>query len=108
MTTYKKLFEPITVKNVTFKNRFIMPPMATRFASFNGMVTDQMINYYTRRAEGGVGLVTLEACSVLYEGMGWRNNVAIFDDVYYNNQRLRNTHSLLPIGGHQTKRRCTR
>ncbi len=82
MTTYKKLFEPITVKNVTFKNRFIMPPMATRFASFNGMVTDQMINYYTRRAEGGVGLVTLEACSVLYEGMGWRNNVAIFDDVF--------------------------
>lgn len=53
---YSYLFSPITVKGLYFKNRIVMPPMATNF----GIVTDQSIAYYTKRALGGVGSIIVE------------------------------------------------
>lgn len=34
--TYKKLFEPGKIGNVTIKNRVVMPPMGTGLAFFSG------------------------------------------------------------------------
>jgi 2,4-dienoyl-CoA reductase-like NADH-dependent reductase (Old Yellow Enzyme family)/thioredoxin reductase len=41
-----------------------MPPMATKYSSYDGLVTDQLKDYYAARARGGVGLVIVEASCV--------------------------------------------
>ena len=54
----KSLFEPLTIKGLELRNRIVMPPMGTNFATENGEVTERMINYYAERAKGGAGLRT--------------------------------------------------
>ena len=51
----KSLNSPIKIKNLEIRNRAVMPPMVTRFASEKGGVTQQLINYHMERARGGVG-----------------------------------------------------
>lgn len=82
MGKYEKLFKKIKIKNTEIKNRLVMAPMATRFASFNGKVTERLIRYYQERAKGGVGLITIEATAVSREGIGWKNNLSVYNDRY--------------------------
>ncbi len=79
---YQKLFESIKIKDVEIKNRIVMAPMATRFATFNGEVTPRLIRYYVERTKGGAGLINIEATAISREGIGWNNNLAIYDDHY--------------------------
>ena len=58
---FPKLFESGKIGKLELSNRMIMAPMVTRFASFDGSVTDQLIDYYLARARGGVGLIVIEA-----------------------------------------------
>ncbi|MCB5953456.1 FAD-dependent oxidoreductase [Enterococcus sp. CWB-B31] len=60
MDKYQAIFEPLTVKRMTLKNRVIMPPMGTNFANMDGTFSMQHVSYYEQRAKGGTGLITLE------------------------------------------------
>jgi len=60
------LFEPAYIAGVQIRNRLVMPPMGTGYASEDGEVTDRLIYYYEARARGGVGLVIVEATCVDY------------------------------------------
>jgi 2,4-dienoyl-CoA reductase-like NADH-dependent reductase (Old Yellow Enzyme family) len=51
------LFEPLEIKGITLRNRYVMPPMANNM----GVVSGQAIAFYRERAKGGVGLVIVEA-----------------------------------------------
>lgn len=53
------LFEPFNIKNLQIANRIIMAPM-TRSKSPSHIPTKEMADYYSRRAEGGVGLIITE------------------------------------------------
>lgn len=55
-----KLFEPFQLKKVNLRNRIVMPPMASRLALPDGIVSETLINYYEERAKGGVGLIIVE------------------------------------------------
>jgi 2,4-dienoyl-CoA reductase-like NADH-dependent reductase (Old Yellow Enzyme family)/thioredoxin reductase len=55
-----KLLEPIRVGSMFLKNRIVMPPMSSRLAAPDGSVTTRMIEYYSERAKGGVGLIVIE------------------------------------------------
>ncbi len=57
------LFSPITVGGVEIPNRIVLPAMTTRLADEQGHVTEDLLAYYRARAEGGVGLVTVEMSS---------------------------------------------
>ena len=46
MKKYKNIFTPLTVKQMTIKNRIIMPPMGTNYGGQNGEFTEEHINYY--------------------------------------------------------------
>ena len=61
---FSRIFEPLQVGPISIRNRVMMPAMATCFATGDGQVTDQMIRYYARRAEGGAGLIIVEATCV--------------------------------------------
>lgn len=54
------LFRPLVVRNKTFRNRIVMPPMVVK----RGTVTPGAIQWYGRRARGGAGLVIVEATAV--------------------------------------------
>jgi len=54
------LFDPITVRSHTIRNRVVMAPMVTLY----GVATDRACAYYGARARGGVGLVIVEAVAV--------------------------------------------
>lgn len=60
----KKLFEPLDIGRMTVKNRVLMPAMATCFATADYLVSNQLIGYYAKRAEGGVGLIIVEATCI--------------------------------------------
>ncbi|WP_407484236.1 NADH:flavin oxidoreductase [Elizabethkingia meningoseptica] len=53
------LFSPFSYKNLQLKNRIVMAPM-TRAQSADGVPTQQMADYYARRAASEVGLILSE------------------------------------------------
>lgn len=55
----ESLFTPFQYKNLELKNRIVMAPM-TRAQSDNGVPTQQIADYYARRAEAEVGLIISE------------------------------------------------
>ena len=57
------LFEPGRIGPVQVPNRIVMAPMTTRAADRDGFVTAQTLAYYSARARGGVGLITVEMAS---------------------------------------------
>ncbi len=63
MNPYPNLFSPIKIGNTTVKNRIFMPPISTNLAD-RGYVTDALIEHYTARARGGVGLIVTEVTTV--------------------------------------------
>jgi 2-enoate reductase len=56
---YNTLFSPIRVNRLTIKNRIVMGPMGNiSMAEEMGRPANKMIQYFTERARGGVGLIT--------------------------------------------------
>jgi 2,4-dienoyl-CoA reductase-like NADH-dependent reductase (Old Yellow Enzyme family) len=55
----ESLFQPFKYKNLELKNRIVMAPM-TRAQSDNGVPTQQIADYYARRAASEVGLILSE------------------------------------------------
>ena len=63
-SNYQHIFTPLTVKNMTIKNRITMMPMGTNYGEQNGEMSFLHINYYEQRAKGGTGLIIVENASV--------------------------------------------
>ena len=61
---YPHIFSPLTVKNMTIKNRIVMMPMGTTYGEQNGEMSFLHINYYEQRAKGGTGLIIVENASI--------------------------------------------
>jgi dimethylglycine catabolism A len=57
------LFSPIAIGGVEIPNRIVLSAMTTRLADEQGHVTEDLLAYYRARAEGGVGLLTVEMSS---------------------------------------------
>ncbi|MBP2367812.1 NAD(P)/FAD-dependent oxidoreductase [Pseudonocardia parietis] len=63
------LFTPVRLGPLTLKNRLVMAPMGTCLDN-GGYVTEDTVAYYRRRAEGGVGAITVEGCLVSGDTVG--------------------------------------
>jgi 2,4-dienoyl-CoA reductase-like NADH-dependent reductase (Old Yellow Enzyme family) len=61
------LFQPLTIKSVTLRNRIGVPPMC-QHSSEDGVATDWHLVHLGSRAAGGAGLVVAEATAVSPEG----------------------------------------
>ena len=70
----------IMIGDVEVSNRLVMPPMATKFAGEDREVTDKLIKYYRKRADGGAGMVIVEATNVAPEGRFIEKMLEINDD----------------------------
>jgi 2,4-dienoyl-CoA reductase-like NADH-dependent reductase (Old Yellow Enzyme family)/thioredoxin reductase len=54
-----KLFEPIRVGNLTVRNRIEAAPTHPSLATADGQITRELIDYYSAKARGGAGIVTV-------------------------------------------------
>ncbi|MBM4316431.1 MAG: NADH:flavin oxidoreductase/NADH oxidase [Deltaproteobacteria bacterium] len=62
-----QLFDPLTIKSITIKNRIGVSPMC-QYSSENGHATDWHLVHLGTRASGGAGMVMMEATAVSPEG----------------------------------------
>src|SRR3974390_2834778 len=59
-----KLFEPLDVGGTLIPNRIMVPAMVTRLSGEDGFVNQDITNRYVRYAQGGAGLIVIEAMAV--------------------------------------------
>lgn len=74
------LFSPFSIRTLETKNRIVMPPMATNYASPEGFATERLTAYYVERAKGGVGYITVEHTGILQQGKASPNMLLISSD----------------------------
>jgi 2,4-dienoyl-CoA reductase-like NADH-dependent reductase (Old Yellow Enzyme family)/thioredoxin reductase len=82
MGTHAMLFKPLTIGPLHLKNRIGMAPMTSSYADDRGHPTEALIQYYVRRARGGVGLITVESCYVDRGGKGFLCQLALDEEGY--------------------------
>lgn len=61
------LYTPIQFRNLELKNRWVMSPMCM-YSCENGVANDFHLLHYGSRAQGGIGLIIVEATGVVPEG----------------------------------------
>jgi 2,4-dienoyl-CoA reductase-like NADH-dependent reductase (Old Yellow Enzyme family)/thioredoxin reductase len=74
------VFETVQIGDLTLSNRLLMAPVKTGFGGPDGTVSDQMLSYYRRRAEGGVGGIVVEPLYVDVTGKEHPRQLAIDTD----------------------------
>lgn len=60
LTELDPLFQPLTIRGMTLRNRFAMAPMTRSFCP-GGVPGSDVVGYYQRRAQADVGLIVTEA-----------------------------------------------
>jgi len=80
---YPRLFENGFIGPLKLKNRIVMAPMATNFATDSSGVSNLMLEYYHQRAKGGAALITVENANVSFpDGKSGAVQLRIDDDIY--------------------------
>ena len=62
--SFPQLLSPGRIGSMTLRNRLVMSPMENCYATREGLPSERSRAYFEARARGGVGLITLGACSV--------------------------------------------
>jgi 2,4-dienoyl-CoA reductase-like NADH-dependent reductase (Old Yellow Enzyme family) len=73
------LFTPLTVRDVTFRNRIAVSPMC-QYSSVDGLASDWHLVHLGSRAVGGAGLVITEAAAVEARGRISPGDAGIWKD----------------------------
>jgi 2,4-dienoyl-CoA reductase-like NADH-dependent reductase (Old Yellow Enzyme family) len=73
------LFDPLTIRDLTFANRVFVSPMC-QYSSEDGYANDWHFVHLGSRAVGGAGLVLTEATAVLPEGRISPQDLGIWED----------------------------
>ena len=85
---YAHIFEPLTVRAMTVKNRICMMPMGTNYGEQNGEMSFLHIDYYRQRAKGGTGLLIVENANVDFpQGSNGTTQLRIDHDNYLEFQQ---------------------
>lgn len=76
-----KLFEPLTLREKTLKNRIVVSPMST-YSSQDGFCDDFHLVHLGRFALGGAALVIMEASAIEARGRGTPGCAGIWSDAH--------------------------
>jgi len=75
-----KIFEPFKIGNMEIKNRIVVAPMTVDYANPDETPSDRHLAYYTERAKGGAGLITLEVVTVDGDHRYQQNSLGLYND----------------------------
>ena len=73
------LFEPLTLRGITLRNRIVVSPMC-EYSSVEGFANDWHVVHLGSRAVGGAGLVVTEAAAVEAGGRISPQDLGIYRD----------------------------
>jgi 2,4-dienoyl-CoA reductase-like NADH-dependent reductase (Old Yellow Enzyme family) len=73
------LFQPISFRGVTAKNRILISPMC-QYSAIDGVVNDWHLVHLGKFAQGGAGMVMVEASAVTAEGRITHGDVGLWHD----------------------------
>lgn len=73
------LLSPLTIKDVTFRNRITISPMC-QYSSVDGFASDWHLVHLGSRAVGGAGLIIQEATAISPEGRISPDDLGIYKD----------------------------
>lgn len=74
-----QLFSPVSIKNITFKNRIVVSPMC-QYSAHDGFANDWHLVHLGSRAIGGAALVIVEATAVTPDGRITPQDLGIWKD----------------------------
>lgn len=74
-----RLTEPLQVKDLTLRNRIVLPPMQSGRADFDGSITNKLVNFYVRRS-AFLGLPIVEHAYISPTGKIGPKQLGIYDD----------------------------
>lgn len=80
MNTLTHLFQPIKIGALELPNRLVMAPMTVDYANDDETPSERHIAYYAERAKGGVGLITMEVCTVDEEHRYQAHSLGLYAD----------------------------
>jgi 2,4-dienoyl-CoA reductase-like NADH-dependent reductase (Old Yellow Enzyme family) len=81
LMTTPLLFQPLTIRGVTLKNRVVVAPMH-QYAAEQGFAIDWHLMNIGRYAAGGAGLVFVESTKVDRRGCGTVGDLGLWDDKF--------------------------
>src|SRR5437868_5976413 len=76
-----QLFDPLTIRGLTLKNRIVVSPMC-EYSSEDGFANDWHLVHLGSRAVGGAGLILTEATAVSPEGRITLDDLGIWKDAH--------------------------
>jgi 2,4-dienoyl-CoA reductase-like NADH-dependent reductase (Old Yellow Enzyme family)/NADH dehydrogenase FAD-containing subunit len=82
MIRFHHIFQPGKIGTVKLKNRLIMAPVTTLYATEEGEVCDRAIDFFAERARGGVGMIIVEGTFINPGGKRIHKCFNIYDDKY--------------------------
>jgi 2,4-dienoyl-CoA reductase-like NADH-dependent reductase (Old Yellow Enzyme family) len=74
-----KLFSPLTIKGISFKNRIVVSPMC-QYSAIDGFASDWHLVHLGSRAVGGAALILQEATAISPEGRISYGDLGIWKD----------------------------
>lgn len=66
-------------KNLVLKNKIVMSPMTTMASFYNGMITQDELEYYAARA-GGPGMIITAVANISEDGKGFEGELSAAND----------------------------
>jgi len=70
---------PLHIKNLTLRNRLVLPPLTTNYGDENGLVTEAIRRFYQERARE-IGMVIVEATAVSANGRIVPGSLGLWQD----------------------------
>ncbi len=67
---------------VEVPNRAVLAAMTNKQSHDNGIISDEEIEWLSRRAEGGFGIITTAATNVSLKGKAWEGEFGVYDDIH--------------------------
>jgi 2,4-dienoyl-CoA reductase (NADPH2) len=87
MPGFEHLFSPISIGTMKLRNRIVMSPMTTDYGTADQEPSERLLAYLEERARGGVGLITVEVCSVALEHRYQMNSLSLSEDRFIDSHR---------------------
>jgi 2,4-dienoyl-CoA reductase (NADPH2) len=82
-----KLLSPVAIGSMQLKNRIVLSPMTTNYGNDDQTVSERLIAFHETRAKGGVGLITVEVCTVDVKEKYQPQSLTLGDDAYIEGHR---------------------
>jgi 2,4-dienoyl-CoA reductase (NADPH2) len=77
---FDTLFSPISIGSMELPNRIVMSPMTTDYGTSEQEPSERLLAYLEARIRGGVGLLTLEVCSVALDHRYQMHSLSLSED----------------------------